>query len=641
MFNAFKTLKSMGRISMSAYCRFKRSLALWGALFLLLSLGVAFVSARTSEEADLLFENGVVYTVDADDSTAEVLAVRDGRIVFVGSSKDGRQYRGAGTEVVDLEGGLMLPGFFDTHIHAPGIAMGELFDFTLGGVYEPDRVEKKIRDYVNAHPDQEAYFGFGYETNAFDGEESGKGPRKERLDAICPDKPMQILAGDGHSMWLNSKALEAAGVTAATPAPHGGIIEKDEKNGAPWGILKDMAMTLARKPSFGTEKMTAALKEYQKMLNSYGCTSVLSVPMFGGIFDVPWEALHRMDVDGELTVKVKGAVIFDSTSDLAEKKKEIVEIAAKYDGNYLRLTTAKFFADGVVNTRTAYVLEPYADLPQSRGVAMWEQGKLNEAFAKVNEWGLQAHIHAIGDAAVRSALDACEYANAHAPKGDRRNTITHLQMIDPTDIPRFAKLGVVASTQPYWHFKAPGYWEPEEYAAIGARAEREYPSKSLRDAGARLAFSSDSPVTPYPNPLVAIQVGVTRNLVEASLFDLPGIADIDDPEYLLDPAERLPVREMIRGFTANGAYAAFSEREAGTLEVGKAADLIVLDRNILEADPLQIEKTKVLQTYVDGKLVYGEKRGKRSSTGCGVYPPGLLVSGIILSLALSRLITRP
>lgn len=625
---------------MSARCRFKRSLALLGALFLLLSLGAAFAPAQAPEAADLLFKNGVIYTADAGDSIAEALAVKDGRIAFVGSSEDGRQYEGAGTEVVDLGGRLMLPGFFDTHIHSPGIAMGELFDFMLGGVYESGQIEKAIGDYVSAHPDQEAYFGFGYETGAFSGEESGKGPRKERLDAICPDKPMQILAGDGHSMWLNSKALEAAGITAATPSPHGGIIEKDEGTGAPWGILKDMAMTLARKPSFDTEKMTAALRKYQRMLNSYGCTSVLSVPMFGGIFDVPWEALHRMDARNELTVKVKGAVIFDSTSDLAEKKKEIAEIAAKYNGNYLRLTSAKFFADGVVNTRTAYVLDPYVDRPDSRGVAMWEQNKLNEAFAKVNEWGLQAHIHAIGDAAVRSALDACEYANGHAPGVDRRNTITHLQMVDSADIPRFEKLGVVASTQPYWHFKAPGYWEPEEFAAIGARAEREYPLKSLHDAGARLAFSSDSPVTPYPNPLVAIQAGVTRNLVEASLFDLPDIADIDDPEYLLGPAERLSVREMIRGFTANGAYAAFGEREAGTLEVGKAADLIVLDRNILEIDPLQIERTKVLQTYVDGKLVYGERGGRKTSSGCGAYPPGLLVPGLVLPFALSRLKKR-
>ncbi len=625
-------------------CRFEKVFAFLPVLFsvlspvlsFVLSLGVAARPSEAFDAADLFFHNGVICTMDADDRLAGALAVKDGKIVFVGSPEDGEKYKGPETRVVDLGGKLMLPGFLDTHIHSPGIAMGELFDFVLAGVYDTDKIAKTIRDYVDAHP-QEAYFGFGFESGAFGEDEKSRGPTKERLDAICPDRPIQILAGDGHSMWLNSKAFEAAGITESTVSPHGGIIEKDGRTGALWGTLKDMAMTLARRPAFDIDKTVAALKKYQEMLNSYGCTSIFSVPMFGDILDVPWEALHRMDEAGGLTVKVRAAVIFDSTADLAEKEREIGEIAAKYNGKYLKLTSAKFFADGVVNTRTAFMLAPYDDRPDSRGVRMWDQNRLNEAFAKVNGLGLQAHIHAIGDAAVRAALDACEYANAHAPKGDCRNTVTHLQVVDPADLGRFKALGVVASTQPYWHFKIPEYWEPEEYKAIGARAEREYPLKSLHDAGATLAFSSDSPVTPWPNPLVAIQAGVTRNLTEASAYGLPDLTDIDDPTYLLNAAERLPVREMIRGFTANGAYATFAERETGTLEVGKAADLIVLDRNILEIDPLQIGKAKVLQTYLDGKLVYGEAEEKKSSSsGCDASLTGLLALCLAAPFYLSR-----
>ena len=605
----------------------------FSALLLMPVFGVASASAAPPEAADRLFENGVIYTVDANDTMAEALAVKDGKIVFVGSGKEGERYRGPKTKVIDLKGRLMLPGFFDTHIHSPGTAAGELFDFALNGVYDADKVEQIIRDYVNAHPDQDIYYGIGYATNIFTDEENSKGPKKERLDAICSDKPIVIMSGDGHAMWLNSRAFEAAGITTATVPPRGGVIEKDDRTGELWGTLKDMAMVLAPKLVFQPGKMIAALKGYQQRLNSYGITSILSLPTFGGIVDVPWEAFHEMDANDELTLRVSGAIGIDSISDLTQKEREAKDVAAKYNGKYLKLTTAKFFADGVVNTRTAYLLAPYEKQPGNYGSEMWDPVSLNKAAAKANEWGLQVHIHAFGDGAVREALDACQYANENAPRGDYRNTITHLMLIDSDDLGRFGQLGVIASIQPYWHFKIPGYWDSDVESAIGKnRADRGYPLKSLFDAGATLAFSSDCPSTIDPNPLAAIEIGVTRNMADAAQYGLPDTTGSDDVRYLLNPAERLPVKEMIRGFTAEGAYATFSEKETGTLEVGKAADLIVLDRNILEIDPLQIEKARVLQTYLNGKLVYGKEDEPTTGSGSSGCNTGVLgVLGLVLA----------
>ena len=563
----------------------------------------------TLEAADLFFENGTIYTVDDMDTIVEALAVKDGKIIFAGSQNEGAQYKGPNTELVDLDGKLLLPGFFDVHIHSPGPALATLFDFVLVGIYHDAEVEKVISDFINGHPEQDSFLGYGHATNIYTDIENIKGPRKERLDAICADRPVRIIAGDGHSMWLNSIALEEAGITSATEAPRGGVIEKNDQTGEPWGVLKDMAITLSPKPVFETGRMAAAIESYQQTLNALGYTSIFNPTMFGGILDVPWEAFHALDSAGKLTLRVSGAIGIDSFSDLAQKEAEAKETAEKYSSDLLALTTAKFFADGIVNGRTAFLLEPYNDRPESRGMQMWEQDKLNEAFAKANQWGLQAHVHAFGDGAVRAALDACEYAKAHVPEGDFRSTIAHVMLIDPADISRFGRLGAIAAVEPYEHFRIPGYTDCELHDAVGDRVEMSYPVRTLYDSGVVIAFSSDCPVVLMPNPLVGIQAGVTRNMVNADLYGLPAIEDANDPRYLLAPEQRLSVRQMIRGFTINGAYTTFSENKTGSLEVGKVADLIVLDQNILEAASLQIEKTKVLQTYLEGRIVFDRTQG--------------------------------
>lgn len=567
-------------------------------------MGARAQNLTCGAEADLFFRNGAIYTVDAEDRVVDSLAVRGGKILFAGPDGEGKALVGERTKVVDLEGKLMMPGFFDTHIHTPGALMTYLYDFTLIEDFDLETMMRTIRDYVDANPEREYYMGFGFSTNFFDGEEAGKGPRKERLDEICSDKAIAIFANDGHTLWLNTKAFEEIEITRDTPVPTGGVIEKDDETGELWGTLKDMAMALAGGLEFSSRKMIPALRKYQLLLNSLGFTSILSVPAFGNISNVPWRELDELDRADELTLRIKGAVIVNNTDDPDAKLDELLEMKRRHQSEFLKMTTAKIFADGVINTRTAYMLDPYRDLPSSHGFPLWEQDKLNEICARINAAGIQVHAHGIGDAGIRQLLDAYEYAREKVPNADMRNMITHLQVIHPDDIPRFGTLGVVPAVQSYWHYKQPDYWEREERAAIGEKAETMYPLKSLADAGAIVSCASDSPVTVYPDPFVAIQIGVTRNIAGTEEFGLPPITDPDDPQCLLAPGERMSVREMIRGFTANGAYATFSENETGTLEPGKAADLVIVDNNILECDPLEIERTEVQETYLNGRLIY-------------------------------------
>ena len=566
-----------------------------------LCLNPALAGAAENDGGLVYFENGTIYTADAEDTVVEALAMEDGRIVFVGSAEDGRTYRDAAAEIVDLKDGMLLPGLIDGHIHS---ASPDFFDFSLIGIETAEETLAAIEAYVEANPDKETYCGYGYMATLFEGDEFTNGPKKERLDEISPDKPLMIYSFDGHAAWLNSKAFEYCGVNKDTKSTPGGAIVLDDE-GELWGTLQDSAMSFTADFPLDQEKLGAALKDFVHTLNAYGYTTIFTPPG-NGFLPLPLTAYQKLADDGELNLRVRGSGIvttWQTEDDIAT----LSELSKKYDSELLKVIGAKLFTDGVVDNESAYMLEPYEDNPDYYGEAGWEQQALNEAAAAVNELGLLTHFHAIGDAAVRMALDAVEYTEEQLGVDDYRAAITHLQVVDPEDFPRFAELGVTAVVDPYWHLKEPGYWEGREHASLGERAEREYPMKSFIDNSALLAVASDYPVTTAPNPFHAIEAGVTRNLVDGSKYGLPDITDMDDPTYLLNADERVSVIDMLRGFTINNAYAIFEEDETGSLEVGKSADMIVIDQDLLTIDPLDISETQVLRTYLKGKLVYGEK----------------------------------
>ncbi len=566
--------------------------------------GGALPHSGHGHPVDLVFENGVVFTADSRDTLAECLAVKDGRIVFVGSAADGAAYKGPDTETVDLAGGMLLPGLMDTHVHAPGTLLTELNDIDLAGIGDLAGTLAAIESFIREHPERDIYFGEGYNTTAFtEGEELRKGPSGARLDAIERDKPVILTAYDKHSLWVNSAALEKFGVTAQTSVPPGGVIEMDEATGRPWGTLKEFAMDLIPRRRYDEDQIYRAFLAFQRRMHGWGYTAVNAMSAFDE--DNYWRIYKKMHDRGELTLRVHTAYTVLPGLDLNEQLRAIQRLREAHDCPGARLTIAKYFVDGVVDGRTACLAEPYAHDPGARGEPLWETEALAEALARTSRAGLQNHVHCIGDAALSAALDAFARARAKLPDGDYRDAVVHLCLCDPGDLPRLAELNLVASVQPYWIGKYPQYWETVEAPFLGHRAERMYPLKSLLEAGVVVASSSDSPVTPYAYPFVAIEAGVTRNITEGCAGPEYALRHMDDGPHVLWPEERVSVADMIRSFSINNAFLTFRDHFTGSLEPGKAADLVVIDKNILAINPVEIETVRVLRTYVDGHLVNG------------------------------------
>lgn len=578
----------------------------------LLFAGFAFTGCQTEEvipemeTADKVWTNGVIFTADAENSFAEAVAVRDGVIIFIGTAADAEAYIGEATAVVDLEGLMMLPGMTDSHIHAPGTILSQLYQIDLNGILTEEATMAAIEEFVAEHPDLEIYYGDGFSVGAFSGEEVAKGPRKERLDAIS-DKPIMISSYDGHTRWLNSAAFEYFGITKDTVSPEGGVIERTA-DGELWGTLKELAIELTPSQEFTDEQMHDAFVAFQEYMHSLGYVGITDMGS-GILASEAYDPFMDMDKKGELKLYVMKNTVMDPNSDLEPQIETAIANRERYQSELYYYGSTKFFADGVIEGVTGYLLEPYTEAAEAGddfvSAPLWTPEKMSEAFTLANAAGFQIHVHSIGDASTRQVLDAFEYALMQNGEGDYRNLITHLQLVDPTDIPRFAELSVIANLQPYWAFKEPYWWEVVDQPLLGdERAEREYPMQSFIDAGALLVSSSDHGVTPYPIPFWAIEVGVTRNLNNADFYEVEEITDIDDPTWLLAPEERVSLVDMIRSFTINSAFQNFREATTGSIEVSKSADFIIISQNLFEIDPLDIDKTEVLFTIFKGEVVW-------------------------------------
>nr|WP_092071832.1 amidohydrolase [Dendrosporobacter quercicolus]NSL49472.1 amidohydrolase [Dendrosporobacter quercicolus DSM 1736]SDM30224.1 hypothetical protein SAMN04488502_103201 [Dendrosporobacter quercicolus] len=555
--------------------------------------------------ADLVLIHGVVYTADDRDTVGEAVAARGGRFVFVGDNAGVLCYIGPSTKVVDLQGKMVIPGLLDTHMHPPGLSLSELYEVQLSNISSLEGYLQAVTEFVNRYPDSKSVYGRGWSWGAFSGEELGKGPRKEYLDAIRADIPIILRANDGHSLWVNSEALAVNGINEATVAPEGGVIEKDQASGALWGVLKESAMRLVDLPEYTLSQYQTAMLEFQAKMHRFGITGLLCIA--GYFAPSVLQALEQLDHDGKLTLRIRAAVAIRAEGDLAGQFAVLDELRSRCQSPYLQITTAKFFTDGVVEGGTSHLLAPYTRETGKGdnyyGVFLWPEDKLRQAFIMANRRNLQIYVHSTGDASTRKVLNALADTRANVPAGDYRNTITHLQLVDPADVPRFKELQVIASVQPYWHFKGPHWWESVDYRILGERAKAEYPLGSLFASGVTVTSSSDYPVTNIPNPMRAIEIGVTRNMDDGRHYGVEDITSMEDERYLLNPRERATVKQMLRSFTIQAAYAMFMESETGSIEVGKLADMAVLDQDVLSVKATDIDKTKVVMTFIDGKVV--------------------------------------
>lgn len=531
--------------------------------------------------ADLVFLNASVEAIAPRAAPADAVAVRDGRIIAVGSVAEVRERVGARTDVVELDGETLLPGFGDAHIHP--IEGGLLADrCDLHSVTDASECVEVIARYAAAHPDRPWIEGSGWSLTAFPNGE----PSRALLDRIVPDRPVLLESHDGHVAWVNSRALALAGITRETPEPPDGRIVRED-GGDPSGALVDGAIRLVGRllPEPTHEDLLRGLRNAQSELHRLGITAWQDAH----VEPAQLAAYREAAAAGWLTARVVAALWWDRTAGLEQIESFVEQRAASGIGR-LRADSVKLMLDGILESRTALMTSPYADGDEC-GVPFIEPALLSDAVIELDRLGFQAHFHAVGDGAARLGLDAVEAARRANGPSDRRHHISHLEVVHPSDIPRFAQLDVTANIQPFWAADDEQMRTLRNPLLGPERSGWQFVFASLRRAGARLAGGSDWTVT-TANPLLEIEVAVNRVLPEAR-----------GAEPFL-PDERLTLDEALEAFTLGAAHVNHLDGSTGRIEVGALADLVILDRDLRATDAGALGDARVVATYVEGEPVF-------------------------------------
>jgi len=550
--------------------------------------------------ADLLLLDGHIYTSDPARPWVRALAVRGERILAVGSVAEMAKFRGPHTRVIQLGGRMAMPGIIDSHIHffEGSLALDQI---DLNGAYTVEEMRKRVRDYAAAHPDRPWLEGLGWVYDTF--APSGL-PTKKLLDDILPDRPVALASYDTHSLWVNSRALELARITRDTPDPKEGgvvvgIIVRDPATGEATGVFKeDPAMNLVRRaiPPLGPEENLRALRAGLREANRHGLTSAfnpgIATPAVTAGSLEEFEYYDRLRRQGDLTLRMSVALLMEP--ELSEKTLATYEEGRRrFHDEWIRGGVIKAYMDGVIESHTAAMLEPYADDPTKIGSLKFTPEHFRKNVLELDRRRFQVMTHAIGDRAIRTALDAYQAAEEANGRRDRRFRIEHIENVSPSDIPRFGKLQVIASMEPFHCYPEANLLNIWARNVGPLRLPYSWAWHDILGSGAKLAFGSDWAVVSL-DPFIGVQNAVTRQDWEGH------------PEGGWVPNQRVTLDQALAAYTRDGAYAEFEENRKGTVEPGKLADVIVLSQDLFLISPLEIHKTKVLLTVVGGRIVYRE-----------------------------------
>lgn len=547
-------------------------------------------SGAPKDGVDTVFFNAAVYTVDASQEWAEAIAVEGDSIVYVGESDAALALAGDNTELIDLQGKLMLPAFVDSHFH-PLNGGAYINALSLNTYGTPDEWIAAIADFAEQRPDQEVLFGYGFLATTF----GPVGPTRQQIDAVVPNRPVVIVDEGFHGAWLNSAALAALNITQDTPDPEPGYsYYKRDANGDATGYLLEATgnMAIEAFDVKGDDAIVAGTGDVIDIMNAYGITAGYDA---GGKLTAARTKilLDRIAAAGELTLRLKGSVRA-SSEDSAEKTiARALRRKTTVVGQNYHYDTLKIPNDGTVEGRTAAMFEDYQGEPGNSGMTVFTEEELTELIAAAAEQDIDVHVHSLGERAIHETLNAIEVVRGRLPSSASRYAITHIQAITDQDVPRFAELNVIGQTTPLWA----SYDTYGKQFVSDDQFQRFWRFKSIEDTGGRLSFGSDYPATGAGtlglSPLVQIEIGHTRQM--------PGVADAP-----IQPreSERLSIESLVRGYTLDAAYQLRMEDQIGSIEAGKKADLIVLENNIFEIDPYSIHATKVLQTWLGGEVIY-------------------------------------
>ncbi|WP_406289238.1 amidohydrolase [Embleya sp. NBC_00896] len=551
--------------------------------------------------ADTVFVGGRVFTATSPAPIDAAVAVRDGRILAVADDTTIRDLVDADTEVVDLAGGLLIPGFQDAHVH-PAVAGVQMGRCDLSGQRSVEGYLAVVAAYAAAHPEAEWICGGGWSMDIF----PGGTPTRGMLDAVVADRPVLLTNRDGHGAWVNSLALERAGVDRDTPDPVDGRIER-EADGTPAGTLQEGAMDLVgdHVPVATPDEALAGLLEAQRHLHSLGVTAWQDA-MIGAFPGNPdnYDVYLRAAGDGSLTARVVGALWWDRERGL-EQIPDLEERRRTGRVGRFQATTVKIMQDGIAENFTAGMLEPYLNkcgcATANSGLSFVDPELLAEAVRELDRLAFQIHFHALGDRAVREALDALAAARAANGANDNRHHLAHLQVVHPDDVARFADLDAAANIQALWAAHEPQMDDLTIPFLGPERAALQYPFGDLLRAGARLVAGSDWSVS-SPNPLWGIHVAVNRMVPH----DAPNAPADRAPRKPFFPEQALTLAQALTAYTAGSAWINHLDEVTGTVETGKYADLAVLDRDPFAGPPEEIGATRVRRTYVEGRLVFAD-----------------------------------
>lgn len=526
-------------------------------------------------EATLAILNGEVYTLNPRQPEAEAVAVRNGKIVAVGSNGEIRRYIGEKTEVVDAEGKMVIPGLVDCHVHMTGF--GQFLEAVdLRDAVSIKEMQRRLKERAEKSPEGGWILGGRWDQERF---AEKRYPTRWDLDAAVEDKPVFLVRVCGHVGVANSRALELAGITKET-AIQGGKVELDEASGEPNGILRENALEIVWKtvPRPNVKDLELTCLRACEMAVQAGLTCVHWI--LGSAEEL--RIIQKLYLEKKLPLRVYLGVPVMFLDEVVT-----LGLATGFGSDMVKIGFVKILADGSLGGRTAALKEPYADDPETSGMMLYTQRELNRLILKAHESGLQLAVHAIGDRAMESVLEAFEEALRKKPRKDHRHRIEHCSVVTPDMISRMKRLGLIASVQP--HFVVSDFWVVDRLGRT--RARWVYPFNSLMKEGLTVVAGSDSPVEPI-NPILGIWAAASRK---------------DFTE------ESLRVEDALKAYSVNAAYASFDEEKRGTIEAGKYADLAILSDNLLKVPPSEIKNVKVEMAIVDGKIVYLSKQFQRAS----------------------------